>query len=177
MTNFERAFKFVIGEETEKFVNDPDDSGGPTKFGVTKRAYEFWIGHKVDISEIKNMTKETAERFYLETYWGPLHCDKILNYAKATAIFSSAVLYGLGTTAFLVQKTCNRMGAMLKIDGQLGDKSIKVLNDFGDAGFINSFHETIVSRIDWIVGSRPKDLKYRQGWINRANRLLTLVGK
>ena len=37
MENFERAFAVVVGVEAG-YVNNPDDPGGETKYGISKRA-------------------------------------------------------------------------------------------------------------------------------------------
>ena len=57
---FQLAFNYLLGDEGHKFTNDPDDSGGPTKFGITKKAYEaYWKCSATD-EQIENMTEQTA---------------------------------------------------------------------------------------------------------------------
>ncbi|HEX7682416.1 MAG TPA: glycosyl hydrolase 108 family protein [Trinickia sp.] len=38
MDTFERAFALVVGIEAG-YVNDPNDPGGETKYGISKRSY------------------------------------------------------------------------------------------------------------------------------------------
>ena len=52
----------VIGREGG-YVNDPDDPGGETKYGISKKAYP-----KVDI---KNLTMDDAVEIYKDEYWLP----------------------------------------------------------------------------------------------------------
>jgi lysozyme family protein len=173
---FERAFVYLFQNEGSTFTDDPSDSGGPTKFGVTQKAYEHWLGHSVDVSEIKNMSLDMAKQFYFECYWKAVSCDKLTSLAISTAIFDSAVLYGIANAALMAQKAANSLGCTLKIDGILGDKSTESLNSLGDEDFIRAFSAMVFARIEWIVQVNPKNEKYRDGWVNRGTRLLTLTG-
>ncbi len=49
------------------FVNRPDDSGGETKFGISKRAHP-------DV-DIPNLTREQAMEIYYREYWVPMRCN------------------------------------------------------------------------------------------------------
>ena len=53
--NFKIAFKEIIGVEGG-YVNNPNDKGGETKYGISKRAYPNL--------DIKNLTLKKAEEIY-----------------------------------------------------------------------------------------------------------------
>lgn len=57
---FERAFSCVLQNEGV-YVNDPSDSGGETKYGISKRSYPNL--------DIKNLTLEEAKKIYFCDYW------------------------------------------------------------------------------------------------------------
>lgn len=61
--DFDTAFARLINIE-KGYVNDPDDPGGETKYGICKRSYP-----KVDI---KNLTIPQAKQIYLDDFWNPL---------------------------------------------------------------------------------------------------------
>lgn len=61
--NFDTAFERLIGNEGG-YSNDPNDPGGETNWGISKRSYP-----NVDI---KNLTKEGAKAIYLRDFWDPL---------------------------------------------------------------------------------------------------------
>ena len=70
MSNFDRAFRFLIGEEGG-YVNDPADPGGETKFGISKRAYPQL--------DIKSLTLDQAKAIYRRDYWASparRHCSR-----------------------------------------------------------------------------------------------------
>lgn len=43
------------------YVNDPNDPGGETNWGISKRSYPF--------VDIKNLTKQQAQELYKKDYW------------------------------------------------------------------------------------------------------------
>lgn len=84
--SFERAFDLVIGHEGG-YVNDPQDPGGETKFGISKRAYPML--------DIKNLTIEQARELYLKDYWFAAGCDHVASDAMAMLMFDCAVNQGV----------------------------------------------------------------------------------
>lgn len=61
--NFDDAFTRLIGSEGG-YVNRPDDPGGETKFGISKRSYP-----QLDIADL---TLDEAKAIYLRDFWSPL---------------------------------------------------------------------------------------------------------
>ena len=57
-TTFDKIIEVVL-EHEGGYVNDPDDAGGETKYGIAKRWYP-----SVDI---KNLTKEQAKKYIIQT--------------------------------------------------------------------------------------------------------------
>ena len=82
--NFKVAMAFVRKWEGG-YVNDPDDPGGETKYGISKRAYPQ--------EDIKNLTRERAEFLYKRDYWDPLDLDKYPQ-DMAIVLFNVAVNMG-----------------------------------------------------------------------------------
>lgn len=65
---FEEAVEFVLAYEGG-YVNDPNDPGGETNFGISKRAYP-----NVDI---KNLTREDVIDIYRRDYWDRCRCGEL----------------------------------------------------------------------------------------------------
>jgi lysozyme family protein len=65
--SFEKSVEFVLKHEGG-YVNDPDDPGGETKYGISKRAYPNL--------NIKNLKIEHAKEIYKKDYWDKIkdHC-------------------------------------------------------------------------------------------------------
>lgn len=85
--NFKVAMAFVRKWEGG-YVNDPDDPGGETKYGISKRAYPN--------EDIKNLTRERAEFLYKRDYWDIPGFD-LDNFPqdKAIVLFNVAVNMGV----------------------------------------------------------------------------------
>lgn len=81
--NFAAAVGFVLKHEGG-YVNDPDDPGGETKFGIAKRYHP-------DV-DIKNLDERAAAEIYLKEYWMPT-CD-IVSFPKDILFFDTAVNMG-----------------------------------------------------------------------------------
>jgi lysozyme family protein len=174
---YTEAFRFLIEIETDKFTNDPDDSGGPTKWGITQKAYSAFIGYAATAEDIAALTEEQAQIFYFQNYWRPLKCANISHLTVALCLFDTAVLYGVGTAALMAQEACGLVGgAVLKFDGIIGDKSLAAINSIDEVKFVKAYYAMILRRIDSVVATYPKNAKYRTGWASRAKRLLTLIG-
>ena len=63
MTDFDTAFDRLLGHEGG-YVNHPDDPGGETNWGISKRSYP-----SVDI---KALTRLQAKEIYRRDFWDPL---------------------------------------------------------------------------------------------------------
>lgn len=62
MAEFQPAVELVLIHEGG-YVNNPEDPGGETNFGIAKR----WHPEL----DIKNLTKEQAAEIYQKAYWAP----------------------------------------------------------------------------------------------------------
>lgn len=128
MTHFDRCVAIVIDEHEKGFVNDPNDPGGPTKWGISLR-FAAGVGDMdhdgrpdldtdgdgdVDIDDIRALPRSDAESMYRLIFWLPLHCDT-LPPALAYALFDTAINMGRGTAIMLLQRALK-----IKDDGKLG---------------------------------------------------------
>ena len=87
---FDSAVEFVINQEGREYENNPNDPGGETKYGISKRSWP-----SVDI---KNLTESQAKDIYRKNYWDALECDKYGDYKLATIVFDSGVNCGVAIT-------------------------------------------------------------------------------
>lgn len=183
MNPLDVAFNYLILEdEGSKYTNDPRDPGGPTKWGITLKTYQEFYNTVATPEMIEQMPAASAKHIYAVYYWNPLRCDKISDLAIAVAIFDCGVLYGVGTTGFLVQRALAQRGVAIKLDGILGDKSIGLLNELLGGGaqdarvsLMRSIHDLLLERIDAVIVANPTEEVYRRGWTLRADRLLQLL--
>jgi len=106
--NDDKAFldsmQFIFKWEGE-YINDPNDAGGETKYGITKR----WYPHL----DIKNLTREQAEDIYYKEYWLKAGCDKKF-FPDNILIFDTAVHMGVSRACELYKNCDNWQGFILK---------------------------------------------------------------
>src|SRR5262245_28219558 len=77
------------------YVNNPADRGGPTNFGITQATLADWRGHAVSADDVKNMSRDEAEKIYEARYVAPF--ARFSGSAKLMALcVDSAVQHGVG---------------------------------------------------------------------------------
>jgi len=106
---FRQAVAWVLGMEGG-YSNDPDDPGGETKFGISKRSYPHL--------DIADLTREEAEDIYLRDYWLKCKCDAFPPQI-AVALFDAAVNQGPGKAIRLLQRALG-----VEDDGVIGDDTL-----------------------------------------------------
>lgn len=92
--DFDKAFDRIIGHEGA-YVNDPNDPGGETKYGISKRSYPS--------VNIKDLTIEQAKQIYLRDFWLPLDGDS-LHDGVAFQLFDFAINSGIQTAIRAFQR-------------------------------------------------------------------------
>lgn len=154
MANFNKAIDKVLVNEGG-YVNDPDDKGGETKFGISKRAYP-----NVDI---KNLTVSSAKEIYKRDYWDRLKADKIKSQKVAFELFDTAVNMGVRTASRIMQGCVSSHP-----DGIIGNITLQKINAVDEELLLLRFKLAKVARYAYIVKKRPTNKKYLLGWINRT---------
>lgn len=77
------------------YVNHPNDPGGETKFGISKRSYPY--------IDIKNLTRGAAIDIYERDFWNVIHGDN-MPLPIAWQALDAAVNHGIGNSIRWVQR-------------------------------------------------------------------------
>ena len=155
---FEEIIDRVI-ESEGGYVNDPDDPGGETKYGISKRAYP-----KVDI---KDLTIKQAKQIYYEDYWTPSKADQLSDQLKEI-YFDMVVNFGKRGAARVLQRACNGKNKYkIKVDGMVGAATISASKNV-EPERLRSYR---VLKFAEIVIKKPSREKYWFGWFRRAVRV------
>lgn len=86
MSHFDKVMQFILAEEGG-YVNDPNDPGGETKYGIAKRFHPT-----VDIAAL---TPEQAKVIYRRDYWDKMGLDTEPKFDKALLLMDCAVNQGV----------------------------------------------------------------------------------
>jgi len=155
MADFKIAVQKTLVHEGG-YVNNPNDKGGPTKYGITQADMPG-----VDIA---NITADQAIAYYAEHYWKPLY-SQINDQLLAEKLFDMGVLFGVGTAVKLLQFSM-QPHINLVSDGTFGPNTLNGVNTVGD---LNEYKKTLIQHAIYVVTNNPKDAEFLQGWTNRIN--------
>jgi lysozyme family protein len=102
-SNFELCLKKMLAHEGG-YVNHPQDPGGMTNLGVTKRVWEEWVGHDVDEKQMRALTPETVAPLYKRKYWDAVRADDLVA-GVDYCVFDVAVNSGPGRAIKFLQSS------------------------------------------------------------------------
>lgn len=101
---FDYSFTAVVGEEGD-YSDDPNDSGGKTRFGITEKVARAW-GYTGDMRELPF---ETAREIYHSEYWQKLSLDDVDQVSDRISfeLFDTGVNTGIYWAAWWLQRVLN----------------------------------------------------------------------
>ena len=177
------------------WADDPDDPGGPTKFGVTLRTLKG-LGidldgdGDVDVDDLKLLSVPQAADIFLEHYFRrPRIAELAAKYphrgvALRACVFDMQVHSGSNAVE-LLQKLCKRLTNrdFGKIDGAIGRRTLGVVETIAERGVEDLAHAYAIARRNFyfrLADRRVKSRKYvrrnstggKAGWIVRAEEFL-----
>lgn len=114
MADFNIAFAITFKNEgLALWTNDPDDAGGETWGGLTRKADPKWAGWAIidqykkkpnfpsNLKAVSDQLTELAKPTYKKTYWDTVWGDEITDQRIANDMFDTAVLQGVGMSVKL----------------------------------------------------------------------------
>ena len=135
------------------FVDNPNDKGGATKYGISKKQYP-------DL-DIENLTIEKAKEIYHRDYWDRYKCRFLPDYLSV-ALFDSVVNSNVKRMIKLLQKALG-----VTVDGIIGNETIGASNRLPAKKVLNDFLDL---RLEYLMSL--KDWKYfGKGWAARVFKL------
>lgn len=149
------------------YVNHPEDPGGETNLGVTKRVYEEFGGTK----DMKDLTVEDVEPIYKKNYWDRVKADQLPS-GLDLCVFDFGVNAGTGRSAKFLQ---GMIGATQ--DGAIGPATLAKVNEFvsmeGVDGAIGEFQHR---RQGYYEGLKTF-ATFGRGWTRRVTETTELALK
>ena len=113
--SFDRAFEIVIGAEGG-YSNDPNDRGGETKYGISKRSYPTL--------DIASLTLADAKRIYHRDFWIFISGDA-LPWPLSYFVFDAAVNQGVAPAIRMLQQALG-----VEADGVIGPQTLAAVGRF-----------------------------------------------
>lgn len=165
MALFLPAFeRMLLNEGGYKLTDVKGDRGGMTYAGIARKRWPDWSGWKVinrgDIPEA-----EAVREFYRINFWNPVMGDAIGSQRVAENLFDFAVNAGPAVAVKLAQIVVSTTP-----DGKLGSKTLSVINQADEHGFVIAYALAKIARYRDIVTKDRTQAKFLLGWINRTLR-------
>jgi len=168
------------------FVDDPDDPGGATKYGVTletlrRLGLDRSGDGRIDVADVKALTRQDAERIFVEHYFRAPRLGDLPEEIQPS-VFDMYVNAGSNAVRIL-QRLLSRMGFSVKDDGIIGPLTAGAARRAGDAaaGYLADAYG--IARRNYyyaLADARPASRKYARttaggkgGWILRAEEFIS----
>jgi lysozyme family protein len=168
MANSSKLVPFILQWEGG-FVNDPDDLGGATNKGITIGAfteYKKRKGQKAPtVADLKNISDAEWHDVFKSLYWDRWKADEI----KSQSVANILVDWVWASGSHGIKRPQRLLG--VKADGIVGKQTIAAVNAMDAATLFKMIKDDRAKFIDEICKARPKNEKYRKGWLNRINAI------
>ncbi len=160
------------------YSNDPDDPGGETNWGITKKT-ALRAGYD---KPMVDMTKEDAINIYRINYWNVMSLDKIRDKDIALELFDSGVNMGNHYPQLWLQENLNALNNQGKRwpdideDANIGSTTGKMVviaceNKDIKESLLKLLNADQAVRYKNIVRARQKSEKYLHGWLKQRVNL------
>ena len=160
--NYQHCLEMILHHEGG-YVNHPEDPGGMTNLGVTKRVYEEWVGYAVSEHTMQNLTEEDVAPIYKKNYWDRVKGDDLPE-GLNLCVFDFGVNAGTGRAAKYLQTMIGTV-----VDGGIGPNTLRTLDE----------HVSLVGLQETIEQYQENRQRYYQklktfetfgrGWTRRVN--------
>ena len=167
------------------FVNDPDDPGGATKFGVTvhtmrRLGLDLTGDGVVTEADVRVLSRGRARRIFVDHYFHAPRISKLPEALQAT-VFDMQVNAGAQAVK-LLQRLVSRMGFPCAADGQIGPKTLAAVAAAVEAAPEHIADAYGIERRNYyyaLADRRAASRKYARrrdggkgGWITRAEAFI-----
>lgn len=173
------------------FVNDPDDPGGATKFGVTigtmrRLGLDLDRDGAITVSDVKRLTRDQAVDIFMDGYYRKPGIWRLPEQLQPS-VFDMYVNAGAGAVRIL-QRLAAEYGRPLTVDGVIGPKTAGAVEEafdlapppFEPGNFVDAYGIARRNYYFRIADRRPASRKYcvtraggKGGWIKRAEEFIT----
>ncbi len=168
------------------FVNDPDDPGGATKYGVTihtmrRLGLDLDGDGTVGVADVKALSRTQAEAIFIEHYHRRPGIGQLPEALQAS-VFDMYVNAGANAVKIL-QRLLRQMGHEIAVDGAIGPQTAAAARAAHAAAPEHLIDAYGIARRNYyfrLADRRPASRKYARtraggkgGWIRRAEEFIS----
>jgi len=192
MASFDEGFKLILKYEGG-YVNDPDDQGGETYIGISRKYHKDWPGWaRLDaIKQIKRINNgdilsageypelySDVKEFYRINYWNRVRADEIFVQDLANELLDIGIHFNISKAVKLLQEGLNifnineKLWDDIETDGAIGENTLRAIN----YAYIKGKMGTIIKYLNCEQGHMYKESiqgrsineKYAYNWFSRV---------
>lgn len=175
MAEFDKSIFHVLKNEGG-FIDDPDDPGGATNYGLSRR----WLTeHGIDlgrgpgiitVSDVKVLTLDLAKQLYYDHFWRPYCFSWLLDQVVATKVFDMTVNMGSVQAFKLVRNALIDYREWdLPRTGLMDEALLEALNSIQPYRSLPAIIKESIRFYQVLAHVKPRQAKFLPGWIKRAS--------
>lgn len=172
----------VLEREGSAYTDDPSDSGGPTKYGITQDALTEYLGHPANAAELGALDEETASAIYYTQFVHKPRFDEIADISPPIAeeLIDTGVNCGPAIAATFLQRSLNALNINgsrypdIAVDGRVGAATLRALQAYlawrgaeGERVLLIALNCLQGERYIDLAEKRPKDEAFVYGWLSK----------
>jgi lysozyme family protein len=156
------------------YVNNPNDRGGETNRGITIGTLNAAKRQGLVPASvtIRSLTEdlESVRKIYNQNYYQKSKAN-LMPHPLAFTHFDASVHSGVGGAVKLLQRTLNKLGQKLSVDGGFGPLTASALESAleknGVIAITNEYNARREVLYRSIVSRNPSQKEFLKGWLNR----------
>lgn len=189
VADFNYAYALTL-EHEGGYSKDPDDAGGETYKGISRKYHPKWRGWQlIDGLKLQHSFPDNLKRnidldimikeFYKDNYWNLFCGDDIPNQLVANELFDTGVNMGIGRAVKYLQMALNLLNRNEKNypdiveDGKFGNNTMRTLRIYLRSDKVHYLLKimNILQGVHYIkyMKKSPTQEKFARGWLNRVN--------
>jgi lysozyme family protein len=168
---------FIVDHFEGGFVDDPDDPGKATNWGVTQAALgrARRLGHDATVEDVRSLSRDEGIQILLQDFVYGCGFDRIANWRLRLAVIDAGIHSGTKYSARVLQRILG-----LRADGIIGPISQEKVNGLSADALRLVAAKHIGDRlrlVGQLVTRRPERQLYRfgEGWCTRVATVLELI--
>lgn len=172
MSDFNLAWPTILRHEGG-YVNNPNDPGGATNYGISLRWLKAQGLHDdqgndlvVTIQTIQNLTPDEAASFYRISWWVRYGYGRVIDQSVATKLIDTAVNVGAPRAHKFAQAALGTT-----VDGILGPQTVSAINNAAAANvtqLLVGMRSRQAAYYQNLASANPRLAEFLPGWLNRA---------
>lgn len=180
MNRIDAIIARVIARESDEYTNKANDSGGPTKYGITQGALSEYLGRPALVADVQMLDAKTARDFY---FWRQVHAPKFdqivaISEPVGAELIDTGTLTGTPRAAIFLQRCLNALNLRgihypdIAVDGICGPRTRDALRAYlarrgkeGEAVMVVALNSLLGEFVIDLAERRPKDEEFVYGWL------------